>query len=175
MQDGFKVFNSYFDALAFCKENEITDLNGNFKGNIIGIDENFAIIKRETNNKFVVMKQRFFVDGNSSEKIVAIVTYDQKVFLQDTEYKQEILDLTVYGIIAELFEIDINRIKPEAELVDDLGADSLALFELIFACEDIFNIDVDKLDEERLAFVSTVDDFCAELFKIITAQNQNQS
>ena len=49
-------------------------------------------------------------------------------------------------IISQQLDVDINEIKTEASFVDDLGADSLAIVEMVLAFEEAFEIDIP--DEE---------------------------
>ncbi|MFO7884107.1 MAG: acyl carrier protein [Desulfobacteraceae bacterium] len=60
----------------------------------------------------------------------------------------------VKKIIAEkLADIDIEDVQPDACLVDDLGADSLAIVELIMSMEEVFDIEIDDDDAEKLITV----------------------
>jgi acyl carrier protein len=56
----------------------------------------------------------------------------------------------VKKIIAEKLSVDIEEIVPEASFVDDLGADSLDLVELIMSMEEEFDIDISDEDAEKL-------------------------
>jgi acyl carrier protein len=60
----------------------------------------------------------------------------------------------VKKIIAEkLADIDIDDVQADACLVDDLGADSLALVELVMSMEEVFDIEIDDDDAEKLITV----------------------
>lgn len=59
----------------------------------------------------------------------------------------------VKKIIAEKLDVDIGDVVPEASLIDDLGADSLAIVELIMTMEEEFDIEVPDEDAEKLATV----------------------
>jgi len=59
-------------------------------------------------------------------------------------------------LIAEKLDVDISDVVPEASLIDDLGADSLAIVELIMTMEEEFDIEVSDEDAERLATVKDV-------------------
>ena len=48
----------------------------------------------------------------------------------------------------------VEDVIPEASLVDDLGADSLALVELIMSMEEAFDIDIDDDDAEKMITVN---------------------
>jgi acyl carrier protein len=56
----------------------------------------------------------------------------------------------VKKIIAEKLSVDLDEIVPEASFVDDLGADSLDLVELIMSMEEEFDIDISDEDAEKL-------------------------
>lgn len=70
------------------------------------------------------------------------------------------VETKVKKIIAEkLSNIDFDDIMPEASLVDDLGADSLALVELVMSMEENFDIDIDDDDAEKLVTVQDAIDY----------------
>lgn len=58
-------------------------------------------------------------------------------------------------IIAEQLEININDITLDSSIVDDLGADSLDIVDLVMSTEDEFEIEV---PDEALEKIVTVDD-----------------
>ena len=55
---------------------------------------------------------------------------------------------TMQDLIAEQFAIDTDEIGMDSSFVDDLGADSVDLVELVMAMEEEF--DVGEIDEEDL-------------------------
>ena len=59
----------------------------------------------------------------------------------------------VKKIIADKLGVDLSEVVPEASFVNDLGADSLDLVELIMTMEEEFDIEVPDEDAEKLAFV----------------------
>jgi acyl carrier protein len=59
----------------------------------------------------------------------------------------------VKKIISEKLNVDIHDVVPEASLIDDLGADSLAIVELIMTMEEEFDIEVPDEDAEKLTTV----------------------
>ena len=63
---------------------------------------------------------------------------------------------TMQDLIAEQFAIDADEISMESSFVDDLGADSVDLVELVMATEEEF--DIGEIDEEDLASLKTVGD-----------------
>ena len=66
----------------------------------------------------------------------------------------------VKDIIVEQLGIDEDKVTPASTLVDDLGADSLDVVELIMAFSDEFGIDIPDDASER---ISTVGDVVAYL------------
>lgn len=63
---------------------------------------------------------------------------------------------TMQDLIAEQFAIDADEISMESSFVDDLGADSVDLVELVMAMEGEF--DIGEIDEEDLTSLKTVGD-----------------
>ncbi len=62
----------------------------------------------------------------------------------------------VKKIIAEKLSVDLEEIVPEASFVDDLGADSLDLVELIMSMEEEFDIEISDEVAEKLATFNDV-------------------
>jgi len=59
-------------------------------------------------------------------------------------------------IIAENLGIDQNTIKDESNFVDDLGADSLNIVELVMKIEEEYDIEIPDEDSEMLITVGDV-------------------
>ena len=59
----------------------------------------------------------------------------------------------VKKLIAEKLEVDPGDVVPKASLIDDLGADSLAIVEMIMTMEEEFDIEVPDEDAEQLRTV----------------------
>ncbi len=62
----------------------------------------------------------------------------------------------VRSIIAEQLSIDEEEIKMESSFVDDLGADSLDVVELIMALETEFDLEIADEDAEKVSKVEDV-------------------
>lgn len=56
----------------------------------------------------------------------------------------------VRKIVAEKLGVDIEEVVPEASFIDDLGADSLDLVELIMSMEEEFDIEISDEDAEKM-------------------------
>ena len=65
----------------------------------------------------------------------------------------------VKKIIAEKLSVEIEELVPEASFVDDLGADSLDLVELIMSMEEEFDIEISDEEAEKLVTVKDVFDY----------------
>ncbi len=59
----------------------------------------------------------------------------------------------VKRIIKEQLDVNEADIKPESTFIDDLGADSLGLVELVLAFEEAFEIDIPDEDTEKIRTV----------------------
>ena len=58
-------------------------------------------------------------------------------------------------IIAEVLNVDADEITMDTTFVDDLGADSLDIFQIIMGIEEEFDIEISNEDAEKI--VSVVD------------------
>lgn len=65
-------------------------------------------------------------------------------------------------LIAEQLGVDAQDVTAEKNLKDDLGADSLDLFELVTNLEDTYNIEIPSEDLEKMATVQDVLDYLKE-------------
>lgn len=59
----------------------------------------------------------------------------------------------VKDIIVDLLRVEPEQVKPEAQFVNDLGADSLDIVELIMALEDKFGVDIPDDQAEKIKTV----------------------
>ena len=62
-------------------------------------------------------------------------------------------------IIAEVLNIDEDDITPESTFIDDLGADSLDLFEMVMSLEDEYGVEIPSEDLEKITTVGAVVDY----------------
>lgn len=56
----------------------------------------------------------------------------------------------IKGIILEQLDLEENEIKLESKLIEDLGADSLDILEIMSAVEEKFSIEITKADAEKI-------------------------
>ncbi len=59
----------------------------------------------------------------------------------------------VKEIIAKELEVGVQQLTPEAKFIEDLGADSLDIVELVMALEEEFQIDIPDEDAEKMKTV----------------------
>ncbi len=59
----------------------------------------------------------------------------------------------VKGIIVEQLGVDESEVTPEASFVEDLGADSLDVVELVMALEEEFEVEIPDEDAEKIVKV----------------------
>ena len=59
-------------------------------------------------------------------------------------------------MVAESLGVDAGRITEETSFKDDLGADSLDLFELVMALEEEYDVELPTEDLEQIATVGDV-------------------
>ena len=56
-------------------------------------------------------------------------------------------------IIAEVLNLSEEEIRPDSTFVDDLGADSLDVFQIIMGIEEEFDIEIDNDEAEKITTV----------------------
>jgi acyl carrier protein len=63
------------------------------------------------------------------------------------------IEKRVKEIIVEQLGVNESEVTPEAKFVDDLGADSLDLVELVMALEEEYNMEISDEDAEKILSV----------------------
>ena len=66
-------------------------------------------------------------------------------------------------IIVEQLSVDRDTVVPGASFVDDLGADSLDLVELIMAMEEEFDVEIPDEEAEKITTVQDAINFVNKL------------
>jgi acyl carrier protein len=64
------------------------------------------------------------------------------------------LDDRVTEIIMEQLGVSREEIRPEASFIDDLGADSLDIVELVMAMEEEFDIEIPDEEAEKIQTIA---------------------
>jgi len=86
--------------------------------------------------------------------------------------KEELLE-RIKEIIADKLGVDIDEVTDDADLIDDLDADSLDLVDLAMAIEDEFGV---TIADEELEKTRTVRDIFRELYeKIRLAEEEEEN
>ena len=75
----------------------------------------------------------------------------------------EVSEEKIKEIIAEKLDIGIEQITDEAKFIDDLGADSLDVVELIMTLEDEFEIEITDEEAEKISTVRDAIEFVKSL------------
>lgn len=68
----------------------------------------------------------------------------------------------IKAVIADKLSIDEDEIKMESSFVDDLGADSLDIVELVMALEDEFDLEIPDEEAEKISTVADVVEYIKE-------------
>lgn len=66
---------------------------------------------------------------------------------------------TVKNILAEQFDVEADSITMETDILDDLGADSLDVMDLMMTLGDEFDMQVDESEIENITTVGALVNF----------------
>ena len=75
----------------------------------------------------------------------------------------DVIDDKIKEIIAEKLDISLTQVTAGAKFIDDLGADSLDVVELIMTLEDEFDIEITDEQAEKIVTVGNAIDFMKSL------------
>ena len=70
----------------------------------------------------------------------------------------------IQAMLAEALNIPLEKVAPDAKIVDDLGADSLDVVELLSQLEDEFGV---TIPDEEIETLVTVADVASALEKLV--------
>ncbi|EJS2446107.1 acyl carrier protein, partial [Campylobacter coli] len=71
----------------------------------------------------------------------------------------------VKAVVVEQLSIDADAVKMESKIIEDLGADSLDVVELIMALEEKFEVEIPDSDAEKLIKIEDVVNYIENLKK----------
>ena len=71
----------------------------------------------------------------------------------------------VTSIIVDQLGVEKEKVKPESAFVDDLGADSMDIVELVMAFEDNFSMQVPDQEAENIKTVQDAIDYISKNYK----------
>ena len=69
----------------------------------------------------------------------------------------------VKEIVADSLGADVSTLTAESSFKEDLGADSLDLFEMVMALEEAFNVEIPSEDLEKIKTIKDVKDYIEKL------------
>ena len=72
------------------------------------------------------------------------------------------LEERVAEIIVEQLGVSREEVKPEASFIDDLGADSLDIVELVMAMEETFDVEIPDDDAEKIQTIGDAVNYLKE-------------
>ncbi|TQR33690.1 acyl carrier protein [Campylobacter sp. MIT 99-7217] len=71
----------------------------------------------------------------------------------------------VKAVVVEQLSVDGDSVKMESKIIEDLGADSLDVVELIMALEEKFGVEIPDSDAEKLVKIEDVVSYIENLKK----------
>jgi acyl carrier protein len=98
----------------------------------------------------------YFCHGQASQ--ISALGYNSRDFSQ-LEICMESIEQRVKKIVAEQLGVNEAEIKNESSFLDDLGADSLDMVELVMALEDEFETEIPDEEAEKITTVQQAIDY----------------
>jgi acyl carrier protein len=68
----------------------------------------------------------------------------------------------IRGLVCEQLGVDPSALKPDANILEDLGADSLDVVELVMAIEEAFDIEITDEDAEAIRTLGDVEKYVSD-------------
>ncbi len=72
------------------------------------------------------------------------------------------LEKKLRSIVSDRLGVEFSEVTPEATILDDLGADSLDVVELVMELEEKFDIEIPDEDVERMRTVGDMERYVTE-------------
>ncbi len=69
------------------------------------------------------------------------------------------LEGRIRTLVADQLGVDIEEVTPDASILDDLGADSLDVVELVMSLEDVFDIEVSDEEFEGIRTIGDIQQY----------------
>lgn len=106
----------------------------------------------------------FLVNRERQQGVCSRVEQEKNRNSKDiSEEKKMAVESKMIDIIVEQLSVDKDKVVPGASFVDDLGADSLDLVELIMAMEEEFDVEIPDEEAEKISTVQDAIDFVKKL------------
>jgi acyl carrier protein len=74
----------------------------------------------------------------------------------------ESLEDRIRNLVSEQLGVDRGELVPSAKILDDLGADSLDVVELVMALEEAFDIEIPDEDAELMNTIGDIEGYVAK-------------
>ena len=78
------------------------------------------------------------------------------------EVSVEVLSERLRALMAEQLGVEPGEMRSDSSILEDLGADSLDVVEMVMAIEEAFDIEIDDSDAEALRTVADVEAYVAK-------------
>jgi acyl carrier protein len=65
-------------------------------------------------------------------------------------------------VVAEQLGVEVEELKPEVSLKDDLNADSLDLFQIIMSLEEEYEIEIPTEDTENIRTIRDIEEYISK-------------
>ncbi|MGH0035193.1 MAG: acyl carrier protein [Myxococcota bacterium] len=72
--------------------------------------------------------------------------------------QQELIE-RVHSLVSEQLGVDRDDVRPDANILDDLGADSLDVVELVMSIEEAFDLEIPDEDVEGMRTIADVESY----------------
>ncbi len=92
-------------------------------------------------------------------RFIFLFGYNSRDFFPNLEICMESIEQRVKKIVAEQLGVNEAEIKNESSFLDDLGADSLDMVELVMALEDEFETEIPDEEAEKITTVQQAVDY----------------
>jgi len=112
------------------------------------------------------VKVSYTIAQDSTVEAKAVKERQQKTMIElDTLTKKELLN-RIKKVVSKVLDVKIENIKMQSSFTNDLGADDLAVVELVMAFEEEFNITISDKDADTLTTVQKTYDYLIKRLKI---------
>lgn len=71
----------------------------------------------------------------------------------------------VKAVVVEQLSVEADSVKMESKIIEDLGADSLDVVELVMALEEKFGVEIPDSEAEKLLTIKDVVDYLEKIQK----------
>ena len=68
----------------------------------------------------------------------------------------------IRALVSEQLGVDRTEMRPDANILDDLGADSLDVVELVMSLEEAFDIEIPDEDAEGMRTIADVEKYVSD-------------